>query len=106
LVLASGGYPGEYKAGYPVAGLDTIDSDVLAFHSGTVRTTNGYITSGGRVLTLVAAGATVAEARDRAYANLRRVSFEGSFYRSDIAPSEVSAAPGSSLTAAAPDSQR
>ncbi|HXO67104.1 MAG TPA: phosphoribosylamine--glycine ligase [Candidatus Dormibacteraeota bacterium] len=103
VVLASGGYPGQYRVGFPIEGLDSRDSDVIAFHSGTRRTPHGYITSGGRVLTLVATGATVAEARDRAYANVRRVSFEGSFYRSDVALVETSAAALGSLTAAAPD---
>jgi phosphoribosylamine--glycine ligase len=103
VVLASGGYPGDYRAGYPIEGLDSLDRDVIAFHSGTRRTPHGYITSGGRVLTVVAPGATVAEARNRAYADVRRVSFEGSFYRSDIALMETSAAPTGSLTAAAPD---
>jgi phosphoribosylamine--glycine ligase len=103
VVLASAGYPGRYGAGYPVEGLDSLDTDVIAFQSGTQRTVHGYITSGGRVLTVVAAGATVAEARDRAYANVARVSFEGSFYRSDIALMETSMAPSGSLTAAAPD---
>ena len=103
VVLASGGYPGDYRTGYPIEGLDSLDRDVFAFHSGTRRTLHGYITGGGRVLTVVAPGATVAEARDRAYTNVRRVSFEGSFYRSDIALMETSAAPSGSLTVAAPD---
>ena len=103
VVLASRGYPGQYRVGFPIEGLDSRDSDVIAFHSGTRRTPHGYITSGGRVLTLVATGATVAEARDRAYANVRRVSFEGSFYRSDVALVETSAAALGSLSAAAPD---
>jgi phosphoribosylamine---glycine ligase len=103
VVLASGGYPGQYRVGHPIEGLDSLDSDVIAFHSGTQRTPHGYITSGGRVLTVVAAGPTVAQARDRALANAGRVSFEGSFYRSDIALMETSAAPTGSLFAAAPD---
>jgi phosphoribosylamine---glycine ligase len=103
VVVASGGYPGEYATGFAVAGLDDLDRDVVAFHAGTQRTTDGYITSGGRVLTVVAAGETLAEARDRAYDNVRRVSFEGSFYRNDIAAMETAGPPRSILSGAAQD---
>ena len=89
VVLASGGYPGDYLTGYTITGLSALDDDVLVVHAGTKHTTDGYITSGGRVLTVVAPGATVAEARDRAYTNVRRVSFDGSFSRSDIAAMEL-----------------
>ncbi|HXA41815.1 MAG TPA: phosphoribosylamine--glycine ligase [Candidatus Solibacter sp.] len=88
VVLASGGYPGRYQAGNIIDGLDTLDDDVLAFHAGTQHTHHGYVTSGGRVLTVVAPGDTVAQARARAYENLRRVSFDGSFHRTDIAAME------------------
>ena len=103
VVLASAGYPGKYGTGKSISGLEDLDSDVVAFHAGTRRTTDGYITSGGRVLTVVAPGATVAEARDRAYTNVRRVSFEGSFYRKDIAEMETSGPPTSILSGAAQD---
>jgi phosphoribosylamine---glycine ligase len=75
----------------------------VAFHAGTQRTTDGYITSGGRVLTVVAAGETLAEARDRAYDNVRRVSFAGSFFRNDIAAMETAGPPRSILSGAAQD---
>ncbi len=89
VVLASGGYPGRYRSGKVIDGLDTLDEDVLAFHAGTQHTSHGYVTSGGRVLTVVAPGDTVAEARARAYENVRRVSFDGSFHRTDIAAMEL-----------------
>jgi phosphoribosylamine--glycine ligase len=92
VVLASGGYPGAYDAGFPISGLDSLDDDVVAFHAGTKHTGDGYITSGGRVLTVVAGGATVAEAQARAYDNVRRVSFDGCFDRTDIAAMELSSA--------------
>jgi phosphoribosylamine--glycine ligase len=89
VVLASAGYPGSYKTDLPIRGLDSVDEDVLVFHAGTRHTRDGYITAGGRVLTIVASGATVAEARARAYENVRRVSFDGSFHRTDIAAMEL-----------------
>jgi phosphoribosylamine---glycine ligase len=86
VVIASRGYPGEYAKGFPITGLEALDPDILAFHAGTAREPDGLlVTSGGRVLTLVARGATVAAARARVYANIGRVYFEGAHWRSDIA---------------------
>jgi phosphoribosylamine--glycine ligase len=58
---------------------------VLVFHSGTKRTTRGLETNGGRVMTVVALGNTVAEARAKAYDNAQRITFMDAFYRKDIA---------------------
>jgi len=85
VVLASGGYPATYKMSYPIQGLDQLDDGVLAFHAGTKNDPRGIVTNGGRVLTIVARGKTVAEARARAYDNARRVTFADAFYRTDIA---------------------
>jgi phosphoribosylamine---glycine ligase len=85
VVLASGGYPGEYTTGHPIAGLDAVDDGVLVFHAGTKRTGDGVVTSGGRVLTVVARGRTLAEARATAYENASRIHFQGVHYRRDIA---------------------
>ncbi len=87
VVMASGGYPGSYKTGFPITGLDSLDKDILVFHAGTkAGTEKGQVlTSGGRVLTLVAMGKTLAEARKKVYANISRVKFEGCHYRRDIA---------------------
>ncbi|MBI2723477.1 MAG: phosphoribosylamine--glycine ligase [Chloroflexi bacterium] len=85
VMLASGGYPGAYQTGFPIDGLQDVDDDVLLFHAGTRRDEDGRIvTSGGRVLTVTALGTSVEDARDRAYANVRRISFEGMHYRTDI----------------------
>jgi phosphoribosylamine--glycine ligase len=63
---------------------------VYAFHGATrLGPSGGFVTAGGRVIHIVANGATVAEARDRAYQGAERVQFEGKFYRSDIARGEV-----------------
>ncbi len=86
VVMASGGYPGSYKTGFPIAGLNNVDKDILVFHAGTRMGAAGEVlTSGGRVLTVVATGKTIAEARDKVYANISKIHFEGCHYRKDIA---------------------
>jgi phosphoribosylamine--glycine ligase len=85
VVLASGGYPGKYRTGLPVSGLDTVDDDVTVFHAGTRLEGDMVVTSGGRVLSVVATGKTLDEARGKVYENIPRISFEGSYYRRDIA---------------------
>jgi phosphoribosylamine--glycine ligase len=86
VVLASGGYPGSYATGLPINGLADIEPDVQVFHAGTRRREDGaVVTSGGRVLSVVATGPTLAEARAKAYANVERIHFDGMHYRHDIA---------------------
>jgi phosphoribosylamine--glycine ligase len=86
VVMASGGYPGSYKSGFAVSGLDNLDKDIVVFHAGTKAGAKGEIlTSGGRVLTVMARGKSLAEARERVYANIPRIQFEGCHYRKDIA---------------------
>jgi phosphoribosylamine--glycine ligase len=85
VVLASGGYPGAYETGFPIEGVEDVDADVQVFFAGAKRDAEGLLrTSGGRVLCVVASGATVAAARERAYENVRRIRFEGMHYRTDI----------------------
>ncbi|MSQ35541.1 MAG: phosphoribosylamine--glycine ligase [Dehalococcoidia bacterium] len=86
VVMAAGGYPGEYASGAPITGLDAVDADVQVFLAGAQRGADGTVrTAGGRVLCVVARGASVEEARARAYDNVRRIHFEGAHYRTDIA---------------------
>jgi phosphoribosylamine--glycine ligase len=87
VVLASAGYPGSYKIGFPISGLDELDDNIQVFHAGTKAGAKAgqVLTSGGRVLTIVATGKTIAEAREKAYANVPRIHFEGVHYRKDIA---------------------
>jgi phosphoribosylamine--glycine ligase len=86
VAMASGGYPGSYQTGYPITGLGDLDEDVLVFHAGTRLTGDGQVvTSGGRVLTVVADGETLTEARRKVYSNMPRIHFEGCHYRRDIA---------------------
>ncbi len=87
IVLASGGYPAQYKKGYPIEGLDAFDGrdDLMIFHAGTARSEEGQIvTAGGRVLGIVALDATLEKAVQKGYQNLHRVSFENEQYRTDI----------------------
>ncbi len=87
VVMASGGYPGDYETGKPITGLDAaakLDA-VAVFHAGTAHNTdNEVVTSGGRVLTITATGETFEEARERSYAAISRISFEGAQFRTDI----------------------
>jgi len=90
VVMASGGYPGSYKTGFPIKGLDKAEKDVLIFHAGTRLGNDGTIyTSGGRVLTVVGVGKNIAGAREKVYANLPDIYFEGCYYRKDIALREI-----------------
>ncbi|MFH1647490.1 MAG: phosphoribosylglycinamide synthetase C domain-containing protein, partial [Chloroflexota bacterium] len=86
VVMASGGYPGTYQAGFPVSGLEDVDADIMVFHAGTRVSPEGRImTAGGRVLTVAAMGRDLAEAREKVYRNISRIRFEGCQYRKDIA---------------------
>jgi len=86
VVMASGGYPGSYQTGLAISGLDDLDKDIMVFHAGTKAGSGGEIlTGGGRVLTVVAMGENVAEARGKVYHNITRIHFAGCHYRRDIA---------------------
>jgi len=86
VVAASGGYPGPSESGKPISGLDAVDPDVLVFHAGTrAAPDGGVVTAGGRVLTVVARGASLDDARTRAYAGVERIAFAGMRVRRDIA---------------------
>jgi phosphoribosylamine--glycine ligase len=86
VVMASGGYPGSYKTGFAISGLDELDKDIMVFHAGTKAGEKGEVlTSGGRILTVAARGKDLAEAREKVYNNISRIKFEGGYYRRDIA---------------------
>ena len=86
VVMAARGYPGAYAKGSPINGLDTLpeDSFAMPFHAGTAEAGGRLVASGGRVLGLTARGATLAEARDRAYAMVDAVDWPEGFCRRDI----------------------
>jgi phosphoribosylamine--glycine ligase len=86
VVMASGGYPSSYKKGLPISGIDNLDDGILVFHAGTkLDSTGRLVTSGGRVLTIVATADTIAQAKKKVYNNISRIQFEGCHYRKDIA---------------------
>jgi phosphoribosylamine--glycine ligase len=85
VVLAAGGYPGDYSKGATIHGLDAAAQlDGKVFHAGTVMTAGQVTTSGGRVLCATALGETVSAAQQNAYALAARIEWNGHFYRHDI----------------------
>ncbi|MDE6045686.1 MAG: phosphoribosylamine--glycine ligase [Alistipes sp.] len=82
IVLASKGYPGAYEKGVEIEGLDRLESTV--YHMGTQLDGERVLTAGGRVLFVVGRGATLAEARDRALADVARIECDDLFHRTDI----------------------
>jgi len=88
VVVASANYPDDalVKTGFPIRGLAEMPRGVQIFHAATkFEPGRGLVTDGGRVVTSVGLGDTVAEARDKALAGARQVRFQGAFFRSDIA---------------------
>ena len=87
VVMASGGYPGNYPKGIPISGLDKAAAlpGVKVFHAGTARRDGEIVTSGGRVLGVTALGSSLKEARDLAYQAVDLIHFEGAHFRRDIA---------------------
>src|ERR1700694_5620044 len=92
IVVASGNYPDDaaVKTGFQIRGLGEIPPAALIFHAATrFEPGQGLVTDGGRVVTSVALGDTVAEARDKALAGARQVRFQGAFFRTNIAEEAV-----------------
>ena len=86
VVMAAEGYPGAYEKGTEIKGLDAIDDGhVKVFHAGTKRDGDKLLANGGRVLNVTAKGATVQEARDRAYEAIGKIDWPEGFCRKDIA---------------------
>ncbi len=88
VVLAAGGYPGDYAKGDVITGIADAEAlpGVTVFHAGTeLRADGTLVTNGGRVLCVTAVAPTLAAARDRAYEAAAKISFNGMFFRKDIA---------------------
>ncbi|MGN0920741.1 MAG: phosphoribosylamine--glycine ligase [Cellvibrio sp.] len=86
IVLAAGGYPDAYAKGDVISGLPTVDvAGEKVFHAGTTEKDGNTVTNGGRVLCATAVGNTVSEAQQRAYELAKKISWNGMFYRKDIA---------------------
>ena len=85
VVMAAGGYPGSYEKGSVITGIQEAETaDTKVFHAGTALNEGDVVASGGRVLGVTSLGATVDEARDRAYAACAKIGWDNSFYRKDI----------------------
>ena len=89
VVLAAGGYPGDYRKGAPIFGLENIPAGGIVFHAGTASQDGAIVTNGGRVLTAVGRGPTMSAARDLAYRTATTITFPDAQYRDDIALREV-----------------
>ena len=87
VVMASGGYPGDYEKGKAIEGIEAAEqlADVKVFQAGTKVEEGTLVTNGGRVLGVTALGETIAAAQARAYEAVGEISFEGAYCRKDIA---------------------
>ncbi|MDN2658553.1 phosphoribosylamine--glycine ligase [Neptunomonas sp. CHC150] len=85
VVMAAGGYPGDYAKGDVISLPDSTPEGTKIFQAGTALKDDQVVTAGGRVLCVTALGDTVTEAQSRAYDVLKTVSWDGAFYRTDIA---------------------
>lgn len=92
VVMASAGYPGNYEKGRVITGLDQADKmeDVVVFQAGTTVKGGKIVTAGGRVLSVTATGRTIADAKDKAYQAVKKIEFEGAYWRKDIADKAIS----------------
>jgi phosphoribosylamine--glycine ligase len=90
VVLAAGGYPGEYRNGHVISVSDRLEKDVDIYYAGAKKREDGrVVTEGGRVLTVAAMGKTLKDAREKVYRNIQHINFRGMHYRTDIAAREV-----------------
>ena len=85
VVLASGGYPGEYEKGKMITGIEEVlDKDTVVFHAGTEVKNGCVVTSGGRVLGVTTRANTLQDAVSKAYACIEGIHFDNMYYRKDI----------------------
>jgi len=87
VVAASKGYPDHYEKGFEIKGLGGQENDVIIFHAGTKKEGNKIFTNGGRVLgiTAVSNDDDLRKTKEKAYSALKRINFEGMYFRTDIA---------------------
>ncbi|EGD51500.1 phosphoribosylamine/glycine ligase [Thermoanaerobacter ethanolicus JW 200] len=83
-VAVSNGYPGEYQTGFEITGLEKV-KEAFVYHAGTVLKDGKIVTSGGRVLAVTSIGDSYEEAREKVYREIKKIRFEGMYYRKDIA---------------------
>jgi phosphoribosylamine--glycine ligase len=83
VMLVSGGYPGEYQKGKEINGLDKV-KDSIVLHAGTREESGRVLSNGGRVLAVTSFGKDLSAALKKSYKNIRKIDFEGMYYRRDI----------------------
>ena len=88
VVLVSGGYPKKYEKEKEIKGLNKVSENAIVFHAGTKKTDGKIYTNGGRVLNVVANGKTLNEALEKVYKEVKKLSFEGMYFRKDIGKRE------------------
>jgi phosphoribosylamine--glycine ligase len=91
VVVAAGGYPGEYEKGKIITGIAQAEQlkDVVVFHAGTAAKNASLVTNGGRVLGVTAMGQTIADAKAKAYQAVDKIKFDGAYCRRDIADKAI-----------------
>jgi phosphoribosylamine--glycine ligase len=92
VVMASEGYPGEYRKGLPIRGLEQAAEvpDVKVFHAGTAIKDGQAVTNGGRVLGVTGLGSSIAQAKLQAYTAVKRIRWDGAWCRKDISDKALS----------------
>src|SRR5690606_12615350 len=84
VMMVSGGYPGDYEKGKPIAIPEIVPNNTIVFHAGTAQGEAGAETAGGRVLAVTGSGPGMEEALARSYETVKSIKFEGKYYRTDI----------------------
>jgi len=85
VVMASQGYPGAYKTGLPISGIEmACEEDIKVFHAGTAFQNGSLVSTGGRVLCVTSLGKNIAESQQRCYDQVDKISFDGATFRNDI----------------------
>lgn len=99
VVMASGGYPGDYEKGKVITGLKEAEQlkDVVVYQAGTAKENGNIVTAGGRVLGVTALGETIADAKTRAYEAVDKIKFDGAYCRRDIADKAIKRQKGKML---------
>ncbi|MCI7399245.1 MAG: phosphoribosylamine--glycine ligase [Prevotella sp.] len=83
VMLVSGGYPQEYKKGYPISGIDKVEGSIV-FHAGTALNDGNVVTNGGRVIAVSSYGANKEEALQKSFEEAQKINFTDKYFRRDI----------------------